>query len=181
MKLFLAATATALTLAGSALAQAPASAAAPAPLACKDDPLFRQQDYIVGRWNVIRGPTGTVNTSEGLFELALSDCTIKETWTPLTGPTGHGLGLLTYSRIHKAWNYFWAADSGATTHFKGTLIKPGEMRYETTAPLPNGGTTLRRLTLVLLPDGRIRKQLLATENGGKTWREEYDLYLTKKP
>lgn len=179
MRLVSVAAAAALLLAGSALAQTPAPAAPP-PLACKDDPLFRQQDYILGRWDVTSGPTGTVKTSEVLMELALNNCTIKETWTPTTRPTGHGLGLLTYSRIHKAWQYFWAADSGATTYFKGELIKPGEMRYVTTAPLPGGGEKLRHWTLFLLPDGRIRELSMATEDGGKTWKEEYDLYWTKK-
>lgn len=165
-----------LAAAAAALAVATAAGAAEPPLPCKDDPMFAQQDFTVGAWEVFSGER---KTAEVTMEKALNGCTISETWTP-TRPNGHGLGLFTYSRLLKAWNYFWVSDTGQTTYFTGEPIGPTEMRYVTRAPLAAGGERLRHWTLSLQPDGRVRELSQGSEDGGRTWAVEYDLMWRKK-
>lgn len=150
---------------------APASPPAAAP-SCAEDPAFRQQDFLLGRWTVYRqGKVGAVV----LMERALGGCAVHETWTTEGGRPGSGLGLFTYSRAEGRWHYLWAADTGSATAFTGHEIRPGEMRYDTVRPLPDGRSRLRRWSLVRQPDGRIREWSVGSEDGGATWTTEYDL------
>lgn len=155
-----------------------AFAAEPAatPPACADDPLFRQQDFAIGTWDVF---SGTEKTAQVRMERSLAGCAIYEVWTELGGKPGSGLGLYTYSRLINGWHYLWASDTGSATSFVGTLIKPGEMLYKTTRPLPDGRTRLRHWHFVLQPDGRLRELSLGSDDEGKTWVTEYDLMWVK--
>jgi len=150
--------------------------AAPAP-DCAADPIYQQQDFTLGHWDVYNKG---VKTAEVKMERVLGGCAIYEVWTPLgENKKGHGLGLFAYSRMNKQWGYFWVADNPANTVFTGSLIKPGEMRYVTERPLPTGGTRLRHWTLSLEPDGTVRELSVGTDDR-KTWTTEYDLIWHKK-
>jgi|HigsolmetaAR202D_1030399.scaffolds.fasta_scaffold16042_2 hypothetical protein len=159
-----------------ALMLASAAQAQTGPASCKEDPKFREQDFTLGHWDVYRG---TEKTAEVKMELVFGDCFIYETWTSLR-PGGNGHGFFAYSRKLGDWGYFWVAEGGNTTSFRGSLIKPGEMRYVVEEPGPTGKMRLRHWTLFLLPDGRVRELSVGTEDGGKTWITEYDLIWIKK-
>ncbi|WP_156256324.1 hypothetical protein [Sandarakinorhabdus oryzae] len=156
------------------LLAAPAFAQTPPPTeTCRADALFRQQDFTLGHWDVFNGEK---KTAEVTMTLTLNDCVIEERWTVLDAARGgNGVGLFNYSPLLKNWGYYWATDTGATTSFRGSLIKPGEMRYVTERPLPNGKFRLRHWTLFANPDGTIRELSVGTEDGGATWITEYDL------
>ncbi|MBY0393447.1 MAG: hypothetical protein K2Q27_09285 [Novosphingobium sp.] len=159
---------------------APAAAqTAPNPAdTCKTDPKFRELDFTLGSWDVY---TGTTKTDEVTMALILNDCAIEEHWKKTDGhPTGNGIGLFNYSRLLKSWGYTWATDDGAATVFRGNLVKPGEMRYVTEKPLPNGKVRLRHWTLYAMPDGTIRELAIGTEDGGVTWTTDYDLKWVRK-
>jgi len=160
-------------------AAAPAQAQTPPPRpSCKEDPLFRAQDYTLGTWDVYNADK---IIAEVKMELVLNDCTIFETWNvPKDRPTGNGLGMFAYSRAEKIWNYFWNSDNGATSVLKGTVIKDGEIRYVNENDLPDGKKRLRHWSLILMPDGKVRELSVITDDGGTTWKTEYDLYWHKK-
>ena len=161
-----------------ALLAAPALAQQPGPETCRTDMKFREQDFTVGTWDVY---SGAEKTAEVTMELILNDCVIHERWKVTNGrPTGNGVGLFNYSPLLKDWGYYWATDNGATTSFRGSLIKPGEMRYVTERPLPGGKVRLRHWTLLAMPDGTIRELAVGTEDGGKSWTTEYDLKWVRK-
>lgn len=61
------------------------------------------------------------------------------------------------------------------------MTKLGEMLYTTVKPPPNGVMRLRHWTLNVLPDGRIRELSAGSNDDGKTWTTEYELFWTKKP
>lgn len=151
----------------------PMAASAQGATTCRDDPLFRAQDFTVGHWDVFNGPK---KTAEVRMALILNDCVIEERWTVTAGqPTGNGVGLFNYSPLLKSWMYHWATDNGSTTTFRGNPVKPGEIRYVTERPLPGGKLRLRHWTLSANPDGTIRELSVGTEDGGATWTTEYDL------
>lgn len=151
-----------------------AFAAEPAagPPACAEDPLFRQQDFILGTWDVF---SGAKQVAQVRMERMLGGCAIQEIWTEAGGTPGSGMGLFTYSRLLKAWQYLWAADTGRASNFSGSQTKPGEMRYIATHPLPDGRSRVRDWRLYLLPDGRVREVCVGSDDQGKTWATEYDL------
>lgn len=140
---------------------------------CKADAKFREQDFTVGNWDVYAGDKKTAEVS---MTLILNDCVIEERWKVTNGrPTGNGVGLFNYSPLLQNWGYHWATDDGGTTSFRGSLIKPGEMRYVTEKPLPGGKVRLRHWTLYAMPDGTVRELAVGTEDAGKTWTTDYDL------
>ncbi len=143
---------------------------------CSDDPLFHQQDFTVGDWDVYEGQ---IKTAEVRLEKALKDCAIRETWTSTEGKSVDGLGLFMYSRLLKSWGYFWVADNGWTTIFTGAMQQPDRMLYTTEAPLANGGKRLRHWSLALQPDGSVQELSIGT-NDGKTWKTDYELIWRKR-
>jgi hypothetical protein len=157
--------------AGTALAQTPAA------VNCKTDPQFAQMDFAVGLWDVTAKGE---KDAEVRIEKILDDCAIAETWKAVS-PKGDGRGLFVFSAALQSWSYLWAANTPSTTGFKGSMTKPGEMLFTTVKPLPNGVMRLRHWTLNLLPDGRIRELSVGSNDDGKTWTTEYELFWTKKP
>jgi len=148
-----------------------------APVPCAQDPLFSQQDFTLGQWEVFANGR---KTADVLLEKTLQGCAILETWSTLDGRPGNGHGVFTYSRLHKGWTYFWVADNAQTTSFTGGLIEAGNMRYVTEAPLPDGGKRLRHWSLIRQADGTVRELAVGTVDG-KTWTTDYDLLWRKKP
>lgn len=149
------------------------TAAAPAKAdTCRSDPRYREQDFTLGDWDVF---AGTTKTAEVSMKLTLNDCVIEERWTNYRGRDDNGVGLFNFSPLLNNWGYYWATDVGTTTSFRGSLIKPGEMRYVTERPLAGGKVRLRHWTLSANPDGSIRELSVGTEDGGQTWTTEYDL------
>ena len=145
---------------------------------CRTNASYRAQDFTVGEWDVFTGDTKTAEVS---MKLILNDCVIEERWTVYKGrDDGNGVGLFSYSPLLKNWGYYWATDTGAATSFRGSLIKPGEMRYVTQRPMPNGKLRLRHWTLSANPDGTIRELSVGTEDDGQTWITEYDLKWVRK-
>src|ERR1700754_4763847 len=63
---------------------------------CSDDPVFSQQDFTLGRWDVYLGDK---KAAEVVLEKVLKDCVVHETWTPTDNQPGNGLGLFNYSRL----------------------------------------------------------------------------------
>lgn len=149
-------------------------------LACKDDPKFRELDFWVGDWEVFGGPAADAKKSaDVLIEKVLSDCALHEVWDSQRD-SGDGRGLATYNRLTGKWNYFWVSGGGSTSDFVGTLIDPKQMRFVIEQPTASGGKRLRHWTLFAMPDGRVRELSVGTEDGGKTWTTEYDLYWKRK-
>ena len=139
---------------------------------CRNDPRYRQQDFTLGKWDVF---SGTTKTAEVSMALILNDCVIEERWTNFRGRDDNGVGLFNFSPLLGNWGYHWATDIGTTTSFRGSLIRPGEMRYVTEKPLPGGRVRLRHWTLSANSDGSIRELSVGTEDGGTNWTTEYDL------
>ena len=144
---------------------------------CAADPIFQQQDFALGSWDVYDAGK---KVAEARLEKALGGCAIRQTWTVIKGRTDNGLGLFAYSRLLKSWGYFWVSDTGWTTTFTGgTLQSPGTMLYITEAPLKDGGRRLRHWSLILQSDGAIQERAVGTDDG-KTWTTEYELLWRRK-
>jgi hypothetical protein len=165
--------------AGAASAQTQPPPAQPAPRArppaCVEDPRYAMQDFTVGHWDVMSGQR---KVAEVKMEKVLNGCSILETWMTAQGvPTANG--YFNYNRDHDHWQYFWTAGDGDTTYFKGGLVEPGNMRFITTYPRPQG-ERLEHWSLIAKPDGTVQELSRTTDDGGKTWRTGYDLTWRKK-
>jgi hypothetical protein len=167
-----------LAAAGQAAAQTPPPA--PARVPCAEDPKFRELDFWVGNWTVHGGPQPDARKSaDVVIAKILGECALEETWDS-ERPTGDGKGLATYNRLTGLWGYYWVSGSGANSDFTGNLVDPKQMRFVIEQPTANGGKRLRHWTLFAMPDGRVRELSVGSDDSGKTWTQEYDLYWTRK-
>jgi hypothetical protein len=142
---------------------------------CADNPTYHQQDFALGDWDVFAGDKMDAHVR---LEPVLAGCAIRESWTALSGK-GNGIGLFTWSRVLNAWSYAWASNTGAATEFTGAATGERGMLYITQRPTATGGTRIRHWTLIEQPDHSIRELSVGSEDGGKTWTQEYELIWKK--
>lgn len=155
---------------------APAGHAADAPPACSADAHYNKQDFALGKWDVYSGAhkIGTIH-----LEKVLNGCGIRETWTEVGKPDGHGMGLFTYSRLLGHWVHFWVEDTGQASELSGDSHGTNDMLYVTDVPQPEGGKKERHWTLKLQPDGSIQELSVASTDG-QTWSTEFELIWRKR-
>jgi len=166
----------ALSLApGHALAQTREEAAA----ACKTDPNYRSQDFTLGKWEVVNGDRKIATV---VMERVLNDCAIRQTWRPINPQNRLGSvdGVFSYSRFNAGWLYTFATDYNNSNYFVGKATAPNKIEYVVPPrQLPNGNVRMQRWSLMLRPDGKVSELSLVSEDGGKSWVQEYDLIWTK--
>ncbi|WP_395671687.1 hypothetical protein [Phenylobacterium sp.] len=146
--------------------------------ACRTDPNYRAQDFILGAWDVHNGDR---KTAEVTVEKMLGDCALRQTWSPAGPGPGSVAGVFSYSRYNGAWLYAFATDYNNSNYFIGRQVGPNRIEY-TVPPRqqPDGSVRQQRWSLMLRPDGKVSELSLITTDGGRTWTQEYDLIWTKR-
>jgi hypothetical protein len=74
----------------------------------------------------------------------------------------------------RRWRQTWVDASGNVSEFSGEF-RDGAMQFEGETHMADGGTILRRMTLLRLEDGRIRQSSERSADGGASWAPFYDL------
>ncbi|WP_395673665.1 hypothetical protein [Phenylobacterium sp.] len=144
---------------------------------CANDPAYRQMDYILGEWDVISA--GNRHTAVVKLEKALDGCTIIQTWAADSG-VGDGRGMFTYSKVLGAWHYYWATNAGATSYFRGKPDRPNSIYLVGEFPLPDGRHRTRHLIFTLVGENRLQETSWVSEDGGKTWAAEFDIFWNRR-
>jgi hypothetical protein len=136
----------------------------------------RRLDFWLGDWDV-RDPSGNhVGTSHE--ELALNDCVLVENWASDLGSTGRSFNRFNLANGH--WEQSWYDDQGGTIEFRDGIATDGRVQFYATIPGPHGSSSRRRLTFTILPGHRVRQLSERSNDGGKTWSVEYDLYYQRR-
>lgn len=171
---------------GLALAASTATTAgsqpARAPDQCKSDPAYHAYDFALGKWDVSRERDGVMQkTAEVEMTSVLNGCAVQEHWTvPPEKPTGNVNGMFAYSAVQKAYIYSFATDYANNNYFVGHAVRPGEILYITELETPEGVNRVRHWSLTLMPDGRLDERSVRSDDQGKSWTVEYDLYWKKR-
>jgi hypothetical protein len=154
-----------------------AAAPAAAPAKCADDPAYKQLDYLLGTWDVtsLAGKHSAVVR----LEKALDGCGIAQTWDADSG-VGSGRGMFTYSRLMQSWHYLWVTNAGGTSYTRGRPDRPNSVLLVSNYPLPGGGERLRHVIFTLVAENRLQETAWWSEDGGKTWINEFDLWWVRR-
>jgi len=146
---------------------------------CDYDPLYRQFDFWVGDWDVVRTDNGM---AAGLshIERVIGNCVIWESWTSLgnSGYTGKSYNI--YNPDYKRWEQFWVDSAGTMIHFYGKLNDGVMDFYTDDVPQADGSTLKRHLQFFNQSPDRVRQFSQGSKDGGKTWNVEYDLTYNRK-
>ena len=138
----------------------------------------RQFDFWVGEWDVVDASSGTTAGSSRI-EKALGDCVIWENWTSAASPYA-GKSYNVYNPALTRWEQFWVDNVGGSIHFYGGF-KDGVMDFYTDEIPQSDGTRLKRhLQFFSLAPDTVRQFSRGSNDGGKTWKVEYDLRYTRK-
>jgi hypothetical protein len=161
---------------GIARASDPPPQATPAPKPCAS-PELRQCDFWLGDWEVTT-PDGKV-AGHNRISLILGGCALREQWTGARG--NHGTSLNAFDGGARKWRQTWV-DEGGTVLLLSGEFRDGRMVLEGDSPDGGGKTTRQRITWSPLSGGRVRQLWHSSEDGGKTWKVEFDgTYAKVKP
>jgi hypothetical protein len=152
----------------------PPAQAAPAPKPCAA-PEHRQFDFWLGDWDVTT-PDGKT-AGHNRISLILGGCALREEWTSARGNNGTSLNM--YDGGSRKWRQTWVDDGGTVLLLTGEL-KGGKMVLEGETPAGAGKTSRQRITWTPLPGGRVQQLWDSSEDGGKTWKVEFDGTYAKK-
>jgi hypothetical protein len=149
-----------------------------APDQCRNDERFRAADFMLGQWLVYGKNHRAIANVE--MRSVLNGCAIQQTWTVVEGKTGNVVGLMSFSPIVNDWIYAFATDYANNNYFVGHAAKVGEFLYSTEVKQADGRSRLRQWSLALQPSGEVIEKSVGSDDGGKSWRDEYELTWVKK-
>jgi hypothetical protein len=145
-----------------------AQAAAPAGQACGAAE-FRQFDFWIGEWDVLRPDGG--RAGENRIEPILGGCVLRESWTGLRG--NHGTSYNIYDAPRRRWHQTWVDDQGTLLVLEGTFAG-GRMTLEGVSTDSAGRPRRQRLTWQATGPGRVRQLWESSSDGGATWTVAFD-------
>jgi hypothetical protein len=149
-------------------AAAPPSAP-PLPQPCSE-PIHRQFDFWLGRWDVVaRGGFAGTN----LIEKVDGGCALYESWS--SGAGGYTGRSLNSVGSDGRWHQTWVDASGLRLELAGGLVR-GSMVLEGDTPARTAGAppVKNRIRWSPEPEGRVRQHWETSADGGGTWTTVFD-------
>jgi len=144
------------------------------PTVCVNDPERHRFDFWIGEWDVTM-PDGKPAGSS-VIESVSGGCALLENWTSRSG--GRGKSLNGYNPSIKEWQQFWIGQDGQVSEYRSSQFDGTSLAFfikDDAKPL-----ALHRLTFTPIDAQTVRQHSENSENGGKTWKTEYDLYYHRK-
>jgi tetratricopeptide (TPR) repeat protein len=138
---------------------------------CAFSPEARQFDFWLGSWDVRTAQGDLAGTND--IHPGAGDCVLIENWKGAQGGPGQSLNF--YDADAKLWRQIWVDASASVTRFEGTFTE-GQMRFKGERVSATGQRVPVKMTFTPMPDGRVRQMGEVSNDGGKTWTVEYDLY-----
>ena len=138
-----------------------------------DTPEHRQFDFWIGDWDVY--DAGDAKPSMRIqVEKILDGCALRETYKDVNGMLGESINV--YDASRKLWHQTWATSRGQVLYLDGKL-ENGRMGFTATEQTPQG-TVLWRA--VWIPQGgEVRETAETSSDGGKTWKQRFDIVFRK--
>jgi hypothetical protein len=144
----------------------------------------RQFDFWIGEWEAF-GLKGQ-KAGDSKITAILDSCVILEEWTSTTIQRGvrfAGKSFNSYNSSTRQWQQTWTDNSGSTIEYLRGEGTEGKIIYYADKVAAAGGKFfIRRLSFTKINTDNIRQLGERSDDGGATWRIEYDLaYKRKKP
>lgn len=144
------------------------TATASATAAPCDAQQFRQFDFWIGEWQVMK-PDGTLAGTNSIRR-EYGGCVLHERYQTPKGYTGESLN--TYDAGRQRWHQTWVDSAGTLLLLDGGL-QGSDMVLEGTTTDDKGVVTRHRITWTPNPDGTVRQHWQTTDAGG-AWATAFD-------
>ena len=144
------------------------------PQVCANDADRHRFDFWIGEWDVTM-PDGHPAGSS-VIQSVSGGCALLENWT--SGSGGHGKSLNAYNPAIKQWQQFWIGQDGQVAEYRSSQFDGKSLAFfirDDAKPL-----SLHRLTFTPIDPQTVRQHSENSEDGGKSWKTEYDLYYHRK-
>jgi hypothetical protein len=140
-------------------------------------PVFRQFDFWIGQWEAF-GVKGA-KAGDSKISMILDSCVILEEWTSASMQQGlrfAGKSFNSYNSATKQWQQTWVDNVGGTTEYLRGEGSDGKIIFYADKVISPGGLLfMRRLTFTKLSNDKVRQLGERSDDGGQTWKTEYDL------
>ncbi|HJQ12991.1 MAG TPA: hypothetical protein VJ840_18310 [Gemmatimonadaceae bacterium] len=150
-----------------------AAASAPAPYSCANDPERHRFDFWLGTWDV-KMENGT-HVGDSIIESSSNGCAVLENWAGAKG--GKGKSLNSYNPQLKQWQQFWIGSDGDVHEYRESKSDGASLVFYMKRETP---TRIVRLTFTPIDPRTVRQHSELSEDGGQTWKTEYDFYYHRK-
>ena len=143
-------------------------------VACATETPRHQFDFWIGEWDVTT-PDGK-HAGNSVIESVSGGCAILENWTG--GHGGKGKSLNAYNPAIKQWQQYWIGQDGQVAEYRSSEFDGTSLAFfikDDAKPL-----VLHRLTFTPIDAATVRQHSENSDDGGKTWKTEYDLYYHRK-
>lgn len=154
---------------------------ASAQLPCSN-PAFRKLDFWIGEWEAF-GPNGK-KAGDSKISVILDSCIILEEWSSAAVTNGirySGKSFNTFNQSTGQWQQTWVDNVAGTTEFLRGEGSDGKVVFYADNLLgPGGKPYKRRLTFTRLDPDKVRQFGERSDDGGTTWKTEYDLEYRRK-
>ena len=144
------------------------------PAVCVNDPERHRFDFWIGEWNVTTPDAKPAGTS--VIESVSGGCALLENWT--SGNGGHGKSLNAYNPLIKQWQQFWIGQDGNVSEYRSSWSDGKSLAFfikDDANPLSQ-----QRLTFTPVDAQTVRQHSETSEDGGKSWKTQYDLYYHRR-
>lgn len=142
---------------------------------CRYDERWRAMDFWVGDWNVFNAKGQQVGTNS--IHPVDGGCVIQERWTDALGGTGGSMNFfdVTTGKVTQVW----VDAQGNYLEMRGEA-KDGSVIVAGPSVARDGKTTLTKMTLTPLQDGRVRQFFETSADEGKTWTPSFEGFYVRK-
>jgi len=144
------------------------------PTVCVNDPERHRFDFWIGEWDVTTADGKPAGGS--VIESVSGGCALLENWTSRSG--GRGKSLNGYNPSIRQWQQFWIGQDGEVSEYRSSQFDGTSLAFfikDDARPL-----TVHRLTFTPIDPQTVRQHSENSEDGGKNWKTEYDLYYHRK-
>lgn len=125
--------------------------------------------FWVGNWSVVDMEGETVGHNQ--ITLQESGNLIHEKWTSASGSTGQSINY--FDPETNKLKQTWVDSKGQVMEMTGS-VSSGEVKMKGTAHMKGGVTSLCRMKLTRMDDGRVRQSVELSSDDGETWKSYFD-------
>ncbi len=148
-------------------------------------PQARQFDFWLGEWDLTWPgeqsglPAGQLGRGTNTITAILDSAVIQENFVDLASNSLRGMSVSVYNQRLGKWQQTWVDNQSSYLDFTGEF-KDGKMILSRQAAAKDGRTIIQRMLWHNIAKDQLDWNWEASEDGGKTWKVNWQIHYTRK-